>query len=91
VAKAYEAGINFFDTAAIYGRGRSEEFLGRAIKELGLRGHVYIATKIPGEWLRRVDILVAVENQRRRRNRLNANTLASLLAQHPNMRNYEDA
>jgi len=66
VAKAYEVGINFFDTAAVYGRGRSEEFLGRAIKELGLRGHVYIATKIPGEWLRRVDILTAVENQRRR-------------------------
>lgn len=66
VAKAYEVGINFFDTAAVYGRGRSEEFLGRALKELGLRGHVYIATKIPGEWLRRVDILTAVENQRRR-------------------------
>jgi len=66
VAKAYEVGINFFDTAAVYGRGRSEEFLGRAIKELGLRDHVYIATKIPGEWLRLVDILVAVENQRRR-------------------------
>jgi len=66
VAKAYEVGINFFDTAAVYGRGRSEEFLGRAIKELGLRGHVYIATKIPGEWLRRADILTAVENQRRR-------------------------
>jgi aryl-alcohol dehydrogenase-like predicted oxidoreductase len=40
VARAVEAGINFFDTAAVYGRGRSEEYLGRAIKELGLRDRV---------------------------------------------------
>lgn len=66
VARAYEAGINFFDTAAVYGRGRSEEFLGRAIAELGLREHVYIATKIPGEWHRRNDVFKSVENQRRR-------------------------
>ncbi|MFN7105853.1 MAG: aldo/keto reductase [Pyrobaculum sp.] len=66
VAKAVEMGINFFDTAAIYGRGKSEEYLGRAIRELGVRGRVYIATKIHGEWLRRVDILASVENQRRR-------------------------
>ena len=65
VAKALEVGINFFDTAAVYGRGRSEEFLGRALRELGARGEVYIATKIHGDWLRRVDILTAVGNQRR--------------------------
>jgi hypothetical protein len=66
VAKAVDVGINFFDTAAVYGRGRSEEYLGRAVKELDLRDRVYIATKIHGEWLRRVDILTSVENQRRR-------------------------
>ncbi|ACB40704.1 aldo/keto reductase [Pyrobaculum neutrophilum] len=66
VAKAAEAGINFFDTAAVYGRGKSEEYLGRALKELGLRGHVYIATKIHGDWLRRADVLTSAENQRRR-------------------------
>lgn len=66
VAKAYELGINFFDTAAVYGRGRSEEFLGRAVRELGLRGRVYIATKIPGDWHRRVDVFKSVENQKRR-------------------------
>jgi aryl-alcohol dehydrogenase-like predicted oxidoreductase len=27
VAKAVDVGINFFDTAAVYGRGRSEESL----------------------------------------------------------------
>jgi aryl-alcohol dehydrogenase-like predicted oxidoreductase len=40
---ALDAGINFFDTADIYGTGQSEEFLGRA---LGLRrNEVIIATK----------------------------------------------
>ena len=34
VDKAVELGITFFDTADVYGgRGRSEEFLGAAIKE----------------------------------------------------------
>ncbi|MFB6489954.1 MAG: aldo/keto reductase [Thermoproteus sp. AZ2] len=66
VAKAHELGINFFDTAAVYGRGRSEEFLGRAIRELGIREHVYVATKIPGDWHRRGDVFKSVENQRRR-------------------------
>jgi aryl-alcohol dehydrogenase-like predicted oxidoreductase len=43
VDAALEAGINFFDTADIYGTGQSEEFLGRA---LGLRrNQVVVATK----------------------------------------------
>jgi aryl-alcohol dehydrogenase-like predicted oxidoreductase len=54
VAKAVYVGINFFDAAAVYGRGRSEEYLGGTIKELGLQDRVYIATKIHGEWLRRM-------------------------------------
>ncbi|MEM4632331.1 MAG: aldo/keto reductase [Pyrobaculum sp.] len=66
VQKAFELGVNFFDTAAVYGRGRSEEFLGRSIKELKIRDSVYIATKVQGDWLRRIDIFNAVENQRRR-------------------------
>ncbi|HEX2623058.1 MAG TPA: aldo/keto reductase, partial [Phototrophicaceae bacterium] len=40
---ALDAGINFFDTADIYGQGQSEEFLGKAIK--GRRDQVIIATK----------------------------------------------
>ena len=31
VDAAIDAGINFFDTADIYGEGRSEEFLGRSV------------------------------------------------------------
>ena len=43
VAAAIDAGINFFDTADIYGGGQSEEYLGRALK--GRRDKVLIATK----------------------------------------------
>jgi len=40
---ALEIGINFIDTADMYDRGRSEEFVGKAIK--GKRSDVIIATK----------------------------------------------
>jgi aryl-alcohol dehydrogenase-like predicted oxidoreductase len=43
VDAALEAGINFFDTADIYGGTRSEEFLGRALE--GRRDRVILATK----------------------------------------------
>jgi len=42
--KGLELGINFIDTAEIYGHGRSEEILGRAIH--GFRDQVIIATKV---------------------------------------------
>lgn len=43
VDAALDAGINFFDTADVYGGGQSEEFLGRALK--GRRDKAVIATK----------------------------------------------
>jgi aryl-alcohol dehydrogenase-like predicted oxidoreductase len=43
VDAALEAGINFFDTADVYGEGQSEEFLGAAIR--GRRARAIIATK----------------------------------------------
>jgi len=43
VNAAIDAGINFFDTADVYGSGQSEEYLGRALK--GRRDRVLIATK----------------------------------------------
>lgn len=47
IKKAYEAGINFFDTANTYSNGESERVLGKALRELGApRGRVVIATKV---------------------------------------------
>ena len=45
IGYAYEQGINFFDTAMGYQDGTSEEYLGRAIRELGIRDKTVIATK----------------------------------------------
>jgi aryl-alcohol dehydrogenase-like predicted oxidoreductase len=44
VAAALEAGINFIDTADVYGNGLSEEYLGSAIR--GKRQQLVIATKV---------------------------------------------
>ncbi len=43
VAAALDSGVNFFDTADIYGAGESERFLGRALG--GRRGEAIVATK----------------------------------------------
>ena len=44
VHRALELGINFFDTAAVYGNGRSEEILGEALR--GRRHEAIISTKV---------------------------------------------
>ncbi|MFV0254738.1 MAG: aldo/keto reductase [Erysipelotrichaceae bacterium] len=47
IKEALAMGINFFDTANIYSAGTSEEFLGKALKELEVeRSEVVIATKV---------------------------------------------
>jgi aryl-alcohol dehydrogenase-like predicted oxidoreductase len=47
--KAYEAGINFYDTANVYSLGSSEEIVGKVLKELAPRSDLVIATKVNGE------------------------------------------
>ena len=45
--RAWEAGINFFDTADMYSDGVSEEVLGRALQDLSIpRAQVVVATKV---------------------------------------------
>jgi aryl-alcohol dehydrogenase (NADP+) len=49
IRRALDLGINFFDTADVYSLGRSEEILGRALKDFGPgRDKVVIATKVFG-------------------------------------------
>src|SRR6195952_1289497 len=45
IQAAFEHGLNIVDTAPVYGFGRSEEIVGKAIAESGLRSQVIIATK----------------------------------------------
>jgi aryl-alcohol dehydrogenase-like predicted oxidoreductase len=48
IQRALELGINWIDTAAVYGLGHSEEIVGKAIK--GLREKPIIATKCERVW-----------------------------------------
>ena len=44
VARALEAGVNYFDTAAMYGNGESEKNLGRVLAKL--KPDVVVGTKV---------------------------------------------
>ncbi|MBT4162872.1 MAG: aldo/keto reductase [Gammaproteobacteria bacterium] len=49
LTRAWEAGINFYDTADVYSNGVSEEVMGRMVKDLGIdREDIVIATKCYG-------------------------------------------
>ena len=48
IKKSLDLGINFFDTANVYGLGTSEEILGRALKDYANRDEIVIATKVSG-------------------------------------------
>lgn len=72
INRALEAGINFFDTADVYGRGASEEIVGRALKSI--RHRVVIASKVFGQMgdepndrgASRYHIMASIENSLRR-------------------------
>lgn len=54
--RALDLGVNFIDTAAGYGNGRSEKLIGQVLREraaAGKKEHVFVATKTPpaaGVW-----------------------------------------
>ncbi len=74
IQRALDLGINFFDTANIYSLGRSEEILGRALKDFAKRDEVVIATKVfsrmkeapNGAGLSRKAIMNEIDNSLRR-------------------------
>ena len=63
---AYESGTTFFDTADVYGMGRSETFIGQFLQELGpARADIFVATKLANSWSRKfsaVNVAPAVTN-----------------------------
>lgn len=50
ILEALDRGINVVDTAPVYGFGRSEQIVGRALKEHGSRDRVILSTKVGLEW-----------------------------------------
>lgn len=71
---AWEAGINFYDTANVYSLGSSEEIVGKVLFEMAPRDELVIATKVNGEMrqgpngkgLSRKAILAEIDNSLRR-------------------------
>jgi len=43
--RAFDLGVNFYDTALAYGQGLSEKFIGEFVK--GRRAQVFVASKVP--------------------------------------------
>ncbi|PYK42622.1 MAG: alcohol dehydrogenase [Verrucomicrobia bacterium] len=74
IKRALELGINFFDTANMYGNGRSEEVLGRALRDFAKRDEAVIATKVyfsmrpdvNGRGLSRKAIMTEIDHSLRR-------------------------
>lgn len=64
IKAALDAGINFFDTAELYGDGQSETVLGKAL--VGMRQRVVIASKASDRHLAPADIVAACEGSLRR-------------------------
>ena len=48
IRRAFELGVTLFDTAPIYGHGRSEELVGKTLGDV--RDQVFIATKVGPRW-----------------------------------------
>ncbi len=46
IDRAIDGGINFFDTANMYVRGKSEEMVGKAFQRNGKRAQIVLATKV---------------------------------------------
>ncbi len=63
--RAWERGVNLFDTAADYAKGASEIMLGDWMAERGLRDDVILATKVKGMLTREYVLRSAEESLRR--------------------------
>jgi len=50
ILRGLELGINFIDTAPVYGFGQAETLVGRALRQWGQRDSVVVATKCGLEW-----------------------------------------
>lgn len=50
IERAVDLGINWIDTAAVYGLGRSEEVVARALKNIGSLNRPYVFTKCSLVW-----------------------------------------
>ncbi len=65
IMKAFNSGVNYFDTAFIY--PGSESAIGEIFEKNNIRDKVYIATKLPPQLMRSIDILDKLFNEQLKR------------------------
>ena len=65
IMKAFNSGVNYFDTAFIY--PGSEAAIGEIFEKNNIRDKVYIATKLPPQLMRSIDILDKLFNEQLKR------------------------
>jgi aryl-alcohol dehydrogenase-like predicted oxidoreductase len=83
VRKAFDRGVNFFDTANIYANGVSEKMLGEAIRTEGLRrDEIVIATKAHGRMADVVSPDASASEQREAGRRASARNVNGLSRKH---------
>jgi aryl-alcohol dehydrogenase-like predicted oxidoreductase len=73
IRRAVEVGMNWIDTAAVYGLGHSEELVGRAIKGMGKKPYIFTKcglvwgeNRVPGQNLKSASIRKECEDSLRR-------------------------
>jgi aryl-alcohol dehydrogenase-like predicted oxidoreductase len=79
VQQAIDLGVNFIDTAEIYGGGKSEEVIGKAIS--GRRDEVFLATKV---WLTNLSYDKVIKAAERSLRRLNVDVIDLYQVHWPN-------
>jgi len=57
ICAALERGATLIDTAPVYGQGRAEEIVGKALERFGRRDRVIVATKAGLEWTTNGDVI----------------------------------
>jgi len=63
IGRAYEAGIRWFDTAEVYGGGRSERLLGEVLhRAVGSADDAFVVTKVSWEHLRPAQVRASLVN-----------------------------
>lgn len=63
IGRAYEAGFRWFDTAEVYGGGRSERLLGEVLQRAaGAASDAFVATKVSWEHLRPSQVRASLIN-----------------------------
>jgi len=63
IARAYELGLRWFDTAEVYGGGRSERLLGEVLERaVGGAADAYVVTKVSWEHLRPAQVRASLIN-----------------------------